>query len=423
MLKAKKRSLDPMADELLVKAAKDNTRLSWDMHEENLPHCGFGEMGLCCTKCMQGPCRIDPFGNNVDRGSCGRDAAVIAAENLSLQFLSGLSSAAEELKDTEILKEAQSLYSYLNGGMNLDAEEVLQKTFDHVEKVYSKLDLSSENNIITNKLDLNKKKVVISGKVSKEAVNMLKKQKDVEVYSLLNEFYYEDVKPLTNYGSQEFIVMSGFPDLLVFGSGCAKPVLLELADKYDVDYVYESDLSEFDLNDVESSGYMEIDYLDFNLKNDYEDKLSEADKIALVAGCNNVKYSQDNRLKKLTEHLLYSGYTVLTSGCAAMGLNKYFSEDDEIYYFGSCNNTTAFSEIAEKYADSRKVVAVFPELSQMKAFSQAAYLAKKGVKTYVMSKSFIPPYPEFKNLIKNTNPDLRIKTEGYKLEQISGILD
>jgi len=45
---------------LMIKAAQSaGVTLAWDRYEAQLPQCGFGETGLCCRHCLQGPCRID----------------------------------------------------------------------------------------------------------------------------------------------------------------------------------------------------------------------------------------------------------------------------------------------------------------------------------------------------------------------------
>ena len=43
------------------------------------PQCGFGESGLCCRICLQGPCRINPFGGEPKEGICGaKDYTIVS---------------------------------------------------------------------------------------------------------------------------------------------------------------------------------------------------------------------------------------------------------------------------------------------------------------------------------------------------------
>lgn len=53
-------------------------------------------MGLCCSSCLLGPCRISPFESESTKGLCGDDANLIVAKNL-LRLVTG--EAAGGLKD------------------------------------------------------------------------------------------------------------------------------------------------------------------------------------------------------------------------------------------------------------------------------------------------------------------------------------
>jgi carbon-monoxide dehydrogenase catalytic subunit len=64
----------------------------WDRYEAQLPQCGFGETGLCCRNCMQGPCRISPFEDGPQRGVCGADADVMVARGLMRAVAAGTAS-------------------------------------------------------------------------------------------------------------------------------------------------------------------------------------------------------------------------------------------------------------------------------------------------------------------------------------------
>ncbi len=49
----------------------------------------FGQLGLCCTICNMGPCRIDPFGAGSQVGVCGATADTFAARNLTRKAAAG----------------------------------------------------------------------------------------------------------------------------------------------------------------------------------------------------------------------------------------------------------------------------------------------------------------------------------------------
>ncbi len=64
----------------------------WERYEALMPQCGFGETGLCCRHCMQGPCRISPFGDGARAGVCGADADVMVSRGLARAVAAGTAS-------------------------------------------------------------------------------------------------------------------------------------------------------------------------------------------------------------------------------------------------------------------------------------------------------------------------------------------
>ncbi|MDI3257109.1 MAG: anaerobic carbon-monoxide dehydrogenase catalytic subunit [Kyrpidia sp.] len=89
MVKSCKASLDPSVCEMLEKARNTGVETVWDRYEAMLPQCGFGETGLCCRHCLQGPCRIDPFGGEPSKGICGATADVFVARGLDRAIAAG----------------------------------------------------------------------------------------------------------------------------------------------------------------------------------------------------------------------------------------------------------------------------------------------------------------------------------------------
>jgi carbon-monoxide dehydrogenase catalytic subunit len=74
----------------VARHAKDiGLELVWDRYQSQQPQCGFGSLGLCCTVCNLGPCRIDPFGHGPKQGVCGATAEIISARNLLRDAASG----------------------------------------------------------------------------------------------------------------------------------------------------------------------------------------------------------------------------------------------------------------------------------------------------------------------------------------------
>ncbi len=117
------KTVDPISQALLKSASQRGIKLSWDRFERLQPQDGFLRVGLSCPYgCLQGPCRIDPFGRGPDRGLCGlnRDGMVAA---LLLRLT--LSGALEAMPDEDTLLEpswASSLKSTVSQALkNLGA--------------------------------------------------------------------------------------------------------------------------------------------------------------------------------------------------------------------------------------------------------------------------------------------------------------
>jgi len=94
-----KKSIDLATQEVLKKARDENIKTTWDRLELQEPQCGFGQLGLCCTVCAMGPCRIDPFGEGAQAGVCGAGADTIAARNLARKVAVGASAHSDHGRD------------------------------------------------------------------------------------------------------------------------------------------------------------------------------------------------------------------------------------------------------------------------------------------------------------------------------------
>ena len=99
MTDIEKKSIDLATQEVLKKAKDENIKTTWDRLELQEPQCGFGQLGLCCTVCNMGPCRIDPFGEGAQVGVCGANADTIAARNLARKIAVGASAHSDHGRD------------------------------------------------------------------------------------------------------------------------------------------------------------------------------------------------------------------------------------------------------------------------------------------------------------------------------------
>lgn len=92
------RSLDAASLQMLRVAAGRGVETVWDRLERQQPQCGFGDLGLCCRHCVQGPCRIDPFGDGPQRGVCGATADTMVARGLLRAIAAGTAAHSGHAK-------------------------------------------------------------------------------------------------------------------------------------------------------------------------------------------------------------------------------------------------------------------------------------------------------------------------------------
>lgn len=95
---ATEKSTDPAVRQMIAKAESRNIMTVWDRYEAMTPQCSFGDTGLCCRHCLQGPCRIDPFGEGPQIGICGASADTIVARGLDRAIAAGTAAHSGHAK-------------------------------------------------------------------------------------------------------------------------------------------------------------------------------------------------------------------------------------------------------------------------------------------------------------------------------------
>ena len=87
--------------EIALATDERGERLLWERYERQLPLCGFTSQGLSCRKCFNGPCRINPFGDEPSQGVCGADRDQIVMENVFCTTLEGVLETARKISLAE----------------------------------------------------------------------------------------------------------------------------------------------------------------------------------------------------------------------------------------------------------------------------------------------------------------------------------
>ncbi|KHK04498.1 anaerobic carbon-monoxide dehydrogenase catalytic subunit [Desulfovibrio sp. TomC] len=94
------------ARRMLYKAQNEGIATVWDRLAEQTPHCNFCDQGLTCSKCVMGPCRINPKGPKRRLGVCGADADLTVARNFGRFIAAGAASHSDHGRDLLDVLEA-----------------------------------------------------------------------------------------------------------------------------------------------------------------------------------------------------------------------------------------------------------------------------------------------------------------------------
>jgi carbon-monoxide dehydrogenase catalytic subunit len=243
--------------------------------------------------------------------------------------------------------------------------------------------------------------------------------------------------PVANYGSQEIPLMSGAATLIVAGDQCVNPSLIELAKAYKVGIVstemlHHGKTADFARQVVEKAGeeyeahgegakdipeIREAAVMGFSTKHLDPKKIVDALEkgkikgIVVLAGCNNVKFTQDQEMVTIARSLLKDDVLCVSEGCASVGLAKYGllnAKQKEtncgkglsgllsslgknmpaVVDLGSCENGGvsefffSLANTAKKGLKDLPVAACFPEANRSKAVARAAWTVAMGIPTY-----------------------------------------
>jgi len=148
LIDVKDLTLDTGVQQMITKAREEGIATAFDRNTELGVRCKFGELGVCCKRCLMGPCRIVPGGKGAQAGVCGATADSIVARNLVDMVAEGMTPHIEharevaltlletaegkapfEIKDPEkLLRVAAQLGLTVDGkGVNEVAKEVALK--------------------------------------------------------------------------------------------------------------------------------------------------------------------------------------------------------------------------------------------------------------------------------------------------------
>jgi carbon-monoxide dehydrogenase catalytic subunit len=149
---------DAATKKLYEKAKKERIDTVWDRALAMQPQCGFGEMGLCCTNCSMGPCRIVKVSDDGPKaGICGATEDTIASRNFARAVAAGSAAHSDHGRDIALalyhatgkirVKDEEKLFKIAGEwGIAVEgkdasriAREVAEKALSEFGKIFGKL--------------------------------------------------------------------------------------------------------------------------------------------------------------------------------------------------------------------------------------------------------------------------------------------
>jgi len=123
------KTVDPISQKLLLSASQLGLELSWERLEKLQPQDGFLRLGLSCPfGCMQGPCRIDPFGRGPQNGVCGLAKDEMVAGLLLRLCLQGTMDAMAGVSsedDTPAIEFSPAMRALVDKALSSDDQQDL----------------------------------------------------------------------------------------------------------------------------------------------------------------------------------------------------------------------------------------------------------------------------------------------------------
>jgi len=250
-------------------------------------YCRFGEQGICCTLCPDGPCRIR---RRAPLGRCGIDADGISARNLLRLVINGGSAYTHDFKYTlktlKAMSEGKSPFSVRGDVLRniyvFLEREFIKDTDEPLDIVKSLAPKSRVELWDIGVLDPDYVNIVVHGHVpwtgsvvaklaKEESFQELARKsgaKGIKVYGSLCTGQELIQRPETsgyidgqvgNWLSQEFVAGTGVVDVFVLDKNCSAPGLNNLVNKLKLHTKLIPVSSVVRLREVKANGNMNYD--------------------------------------------------------------------------------------------------------------------------------------------------------------------
>jgi len=401
MKELRKKSADAAVNQAIAKAYREQIELTWDRAEAMQPQCGFGRMAICCTDCLEGPCRVNPFAENGQTSICGRTQPELVANHFLRKAADGVAALAK-LADQFGCDLDPSIWR----SISLTADRMIScgKCFDDLAQsavtvltALAKSPASKRRTLAAGMgvLEEDKPNIVCHGHVPPAQAEALVKAAAAEA-NVVGICGNEKMLPVvTNYDSQETALLSGLVDLVVTGSQCVTPALIALAEKLSIPVTAAVTLSgeagfehsvAIARRSFQRRAGARASFATGKKQNDIgHDSVTLSRGMVYLGGCGNAANTQDASFIKSASWLIGKGFTVVTAGCAGTALAKAgMCDATSVINLGSCHDAGEFLELAARAkAGGVPVFGVLPELTHNKTLATAVGLASQEIPTWV----------------------------------------
>ena len=338
MRQVRRKIADPSVRTYLLKAKEEGIKLSWNRFEDMLPQDGFGRLGLYCFDCLQGPCRLNPFGKKEERTICGLTKDDLVTKAL-YRFI-GADDLENDIDELDCGCEDKAglvgLAGYqleklrkANGSRKVDGIS-RQVGLGVLKEDYINVCLEEVSPVVMNMIQQ------LAEDLNADAVTRGAKGYNIVVAGDISPTF--PFPSVSNSGGTEFAVLTGLLDLYVVGKkglGLGKNVV----SSYHTQYVQPDQsvckvkirgwltqaadaFSKRDNNKILASNQIgDAPLLDLNLDQIKNDLASGSIKgICILGGGTNVKMTQDALICEAAVRMASSGVKCFTYGNAAVTL-------------------------------------------------------------------------------------------------------
>ena len=346
------------AKPLLIQAFRDHHSLTWDRYDAMQPQDGFGRLGIACTECLDGPCRVNPFGDDDQATICGRDRGDLVSNFVLQKVYAGAQALAALAADfgadkTGCVARSWNVSDSMPGTADLAGElsalapwiVLAMKTLSGARPAAAPSAVTAGFGVLAD----DTANIVVHGNVAPQRIKQLKDAAgdSANIVGLCGAEGYFGMPVLANYGSQELPLISGKVDLIVLGKQDVMPSFKRISAELGIPVVCACSLSTPDgvqaaLTAAEQQrrtrsgvrqrplGAPHTLYTGFTAASC--SALFEAMQIAHAAGhirgfaymggSGNIAHTQDSDLVAQAVELLQSGYILATSGGVGTALAR-----------------------------------------------------------------------------------------------------